>query len=172
MFQSLHFIISSLYSAQKYCVWQVRFFTLRERSITCFLKVKFNACPYFICRQRSHSEGLLLQFLLQGGLSWIPNLDPVACCVSRSSLCTAVHGSHWTCVICRVSVKWVRQGLQLSCSRQGLRQPAQCTARHQCSQSIFWIDNEVSGQDAALLRTLQFRTQGTAEVMNESRSFI
>lgn len=81
-----------------------------QKSLTCFHKVELKHMCYFICIQRPHSEGFLSKFLLQVGLSWIPKLDLITCCICQSSLCAATHGSHSSRIICRMSVRCVGQG--------------------------------------------------------------
>lgn len=108
MSQSLHFITSSLYSAQKTLSGNCNSVHL-QRSCTCSPEVKFNMCPSFICTQVSHSERFLSKFLLQVGLSWIPKSNPITCCISQSSRAQPPTAPTEP-VSPGVSVQWVGRG--------------------------------------------------------------
>lgn len=153
MFQSLHFIIPLLYSAQK-----IVFGNWMEKSHLFSPSFNLPVLISFVYKdvilKGSHLNSFF-RLVWSDYLLYLPEQG-----------CTATPVSRWPRTICRMSVKQVRQRLHRMLAAAGfLRQEARGSARRACSDCPRRRARS-GGQGAAFLCILQFWTTWSTEVMN------
>lgn len=96
MLQCLHFIFSSLYSAKKYCSWQLHFFKFREKSHLFFQSVLTSIFLFNLHMKISFwCTPIKIPYLFWLFLDPSVILGQLPCLPEHQ--CTAISGFHWTC---------------------------------------------------------------------------